>query len=201
MLHPIQIDTMHFRFKPRRNPASQSQHRSVNRTAVRRRISAHACPTNSPVDRFRPRRGKRCASPSRSSCSPRRGSCTSWSAASGGPSRNAACAGAGSSDSSTAWIQTSQQSCPAHASQGAHPFRQPKSGQPLVATAALRRDPPARGERHEEPEPGRKQGGGWMSGRASPPLATTDPRGDGMMQTVTAPGASARTTIAVQSMV
>ena len=129
------------------------------------------------------------------------GSCTSWSAASGGPSRNAACAGAGSSDSSTAWIQTSQQSCPAHASQGAHPFRQPKSGQPLVATAALRRDPPARGERHEEPEPGRKQGGGWMSGRASPPLATTDPRGDGMMQTVTAPGASARITIAVQSMV
>ena len=34
MLHPIQIDTMHFRFKPRRNPGSQSQHRSVNRTAV-----------------------------------------------------------------------------------------------------------------------------------------------------------------------
>ena len=26
---------MHFRFKPRRNPGSQSQHRSVNRTAVR----------------------------------------------------------------------------------------------------------------------------------------------------------------------
>ena len=25
---------MHFRFKPRRNPGSQSQHRSVNRTAV-----------------------------------------------------------------------------------------------------------------------------------------------------------------------
>ena len=35
MLHQIQIDTMHFRFKPRRNPGSQSQHRSVNRTAVR----------------------------------------------------------------------------------------------------------------------------------------------------------------------
>ena len=34
VLHPIQIDTMHFRFKPRRNPGSQSQHRSVNRTAV-----------------------------------------------------------------------------------------------------------------------------------------------------------------------
>ena len=34
MLHPIQIDTKHFRFKPRRNPGSQSQHRSVNRTAV-----------------------------------------------------------------------------------------------------------------------------------------------------------------------
>ena len=32
-----------------------------------------------------------------------------------------------------------------------------------------------------------------MSGRMFPPLATTDPRGDGMMQTVTAPGASART--------
>ena len=35
VLHPIQIDTMHFRFKPRRNPGSQSQHRSVNRTAVK----------------------------------------------------------------------------------------------------------------------------------------------------------------------
>ena len=34
VLHPIQIDTMHFRFKPRRNPGSQSQHRSVNRTTV-----------------------------------------------------------------------------------------------------------------------------------------------------------------------
>ena len=31
VLHPIQIDTMHFRFKPCRNPGSQSQHRSVNR--------------------------------------------------------------------------------------------------------------------------------------------------------------------------
>ena len=47
--------------------------------------------------------------------------------------------------------------------------------------------------RLREVEPGREQGGGWMSGRASPPLATTDPRGDGIMQTVTAPGASART--------
>ena len=61
-------------------------------------------------------------------------------------------------------------------SQSDYPFRQPKSGQPLVETAALRRDPPAHGERHEEPEPGREQGGGWMSGRASPPLTTTDPR-------------------------
>ena len=32
--HPFHPDTMHFRFKPRRNPGSQSQHRSVNRTAV-----------------------------------------------------------------------------------------------------------------------------------------------------------------------
>ena len=32
-----------------------------------------------------------------------------------------------------------------------------------------------------------------MSGRVFPPLATTDRRGDGMMQTVTAPGASSRT--------
>ena len=34
VLHPIQIDTTHFRFKRRRNPGSQSQDRSVNRTAV-----------------------------------------------------------------------------------------------------------------------------------------------------------------------
>ena len=34
VLHPIQIDTKHFPFKPRRNPGSQSQKRSVNRTAV-----------------------------------------------------------------------------------------------------------------------------------------------------------------------
>ena len=40
VLHPIQIDTMHFRFKPRRNPGSQSQHRSVNRTAVMRNHSS-----------------------------------------------------------------------------------------------------------------------------------------------------------------
>ena len=33
-LHPIQIDTKHFRFKPRGNPGSQSQDRLVNRTAV-----------------------------------------------------------------------------------------------------------------------------------------------------------------------
>ena len=32
-----------------------------------------------------------------------------------------------------------------------------------------------------------------MSGRVFPPLATTDPRGDAIMQTATAPGASART--------
>ena len=42
MLHPIQIDTMHFRFKPRRNPGSQSQHRSVNRTAVIYSVSLEA---------------------------------------------------------------------------------------------------------------------------------------------------------------
>ena len=47
--------------------------------------------------------------------------------------------------------------------------------------------------RHEEAEAGREQGGGWMARRASPPLATIDPRGDGIMQTVSAPGAGART--------
>ena len=44
-----------------------------------------------------------------------------------------------------------------------------------------------------EVEPGREQSGGWMSGRVFPPLATTDLKGDGIMQTATAPGASART--------
>ena len=32
---------MHFRFKPRRNPGSQSQHRSVNRTAVVKHLRTH----------------------------------------------------------------------------------------------------------------------------------------------------------------
>ena len=58
-------------------------------------------------------------------------------------------------------------------------------------TCYLSRQPHAL--RLREIEPGREQGGGWMSGRMFPPFATTDPRGDGMMQTVTAPGASART--------
>lgn len=35
LLHPIQIDTTHFCFKPRRNPGFQSQGRSANRAAVR----------------------------------------------------------------------------------------------------------------------------------------------------------------------
>ena len=48
MLHPIQIDTMHFRFKPRRNPGSQSQHRSVNRTAVKIHISHMGFCVNGP---------------------------------------------------------------------------------------------------------------------------------------------------------
>ena len=56
------------------------------------------------------------------------------------------------------------------------------------ATATL-----PRALRLREVEPGREQGGGWMSGRMFPPLATTDPRGDGIMQTATAPGASSRT--------
>ena len=34
VLYPIQINTTHFPFKPRRNPDPQSQDRSVNRTAV-----------------------------------------------------------------------------------------------------------------------------------------------------------------------
>jgi len=34
MLQQIQIDTTHFRSRPRRNPGFQSQRRSVNRTAV-----------------------------------------------------------------------------------------------------------------------------------------------------------------------
>ena len=58
-------------------------------------------------------------------------------------------------------------------------------------TCYLSRQPHAL--RLREIEPGREQGGGWMSGRMFPPFATTDPRGDGMMHTVTAPGGSART--------
>ena len=64
----------------------------------------------------------------------------------------------------------------------------PQQGPRQRATATL---PPAL--RLREVEPGREQSGGWMSGRMFPPLATTDPRGDGIMQTATAPGASSRT--------
>ncbi len=35
VLHPIQTDTTHVRFKTRRNPGFQNQDRSVNRTAVK----------------------------------------------------------------------------------------------------------------------------------------------------------------------
>ena len=35
--------------------------------------------------------------------------------------------------------------------------------------------PPARAAHREESEPGREAGGGWMSRRASPPLATMEP--------------------------
>ena len=64
----------------------------------------------------------------------------------------------------------------------------PQQGPRQRATATL-----ARALRLREVEPGREQSGGWMSGRMFPPLATTNPRGDGIMQTATAPGASSRT--------
>ena len=64
----------------------------------------------------------------------------------------------------------------------------PQQGPRQRATATLPRALLLR-----EVEPGREQSGGWMSGRVFPPLATTDLRGDGIMQTATAPGASSRT--------
>ena len=49
----------------------------------------------------------------------------------------------------------------------------------------LSADPPARAAHREESEPGREAGGGRMSRRTSPSLATTDPRGYDTMQMAT----------------
>ena len=48
---------------------------------------------------------------------------------------------------------------------------------PVSPAAVLLRSPVAPARRREG-EVGREAGGGWMSGRASPPFATTDPRQD-----------------------